>query len=213
MKMFAAKMGEGREGEDGKPSVGAVYRNLLSKNGFPPMDPEITTAWDMFRYFIFNTQLYSDTLSISLISTLNWAFVSWLYSLSVQKYPQNRMLGWRTFTDGKVPIYAYVFPYIYKCNIEGDSLVLTFLLTDRTIFLEVIQASLWWSSGYWFCFTSLWCWTCKHFQIKTLSFIHTIPLFSKGNLFKYLLWQGCRIGVYGSNCPQWIVAMEVWHFP
>ncbi|KAJ1412547.1 Fatty acyl-CoA synthetase B [Sesbania bispinosa] len=72
MKSFAAKVEEGREGTNGKPSVGPVYRNILSKNEFPPLDPELkNTAWDIF-------------------------------SVSVKKYPQNRMLGWREFVNGKV---------------------------------------------------------------------------------------------------------------
>lgn len=50
MKSFAAKVEEGREGTNGKPSVGPVYRNLLSKNEFPPSDPDLTTAWDIFWY-------------------------------------------------------------------------------------------------------------------------------------------------------------------
>jgi len=49
MKVFAAKVEDGREGRDGKPSVGPVYRNLLAKNGFPPTDPNINTTWDIFR--------------------------------------------------------------------------------------------------------------------------------------------------------------------
>ncbi|KAI6694577.1 hypothetical protein NL676_022287 [Syzygium grande] len=49
MKVFAAKVEDGREGRDGKPSVGPVYRNLLAKNGFPPTDPDINTTWDIFR--------------------------------------------------------------------------------------------------------------------------------------------------------------------
>lgn len=49
MKIFAAKVEEGREGENGKPSVGPVYRSLLSKNKFPPLDPDLSTAWDIFR--------------------------------------------------------------------------------------------------------------------------------------------------------------------
>lgn len=49
MKRFSAKVEEGRKGQNGKPSVGPVYRNLLSKNDFPPPHPEINTAWDVFR--------------------------------------------------------------------------------------------------------------------------------------------------------------------
>ena len=38
-----------KAGEDGKLSVGPVYRNILAKNGFPPLEPGITTSWDVFR--------------------------------------------------------------------------------------------------------------------------------------------------------------------
>ncbi|GMN52267.1 hypothetical protein TIFTF001_021413 [Ficus carica] len=48
MKLFSAQVEEGKEGNDGKPSVGPVYRNLLSKHSFPPPDPELNTAWDLF---------------------------------------------------------------------------------------------------------------------------------------------------------------------
>lgn len=51
MKIFSAQVEEGKKGEDGKPSVGPVYRNLLSKHNFPPPDPDISTAWDVFRLF------------------------------------------------------------------------------------------------------------------------------------------------------------------
>ena len=52
LKEFAAQVEEGREGKDGKPSVGPVYRNLLSKNEYPPLDRNVTTSWDLFRYEI-----------------------------------------------------------------------------------------------------------------------------------------------------------------
>jgi len=52
MKSFAAKVEEGREGINGELSIGPVYRNLLSKNQFPPLDPDLRTAWDIFRYFL-----------------------------------------------------------------------------------------------------------------------------------------------------------------
>jgi long-chain acyl-CoA synthetase len=58
MKSFAAKVEEGREGTNGNLSVGPVYRNLLSKDQFPPSDPDLTTAWDIFRYkYIFMQSL------------------------------------------------------------------------------------------------------------------------------------------------------------
>ncbi|XP_030549450.1 long chain acyl-CoA synthetase 1-like isoform X2 [Rhodamnia argentea] len=76
MKVFAAKVEDGREGRDGKPSVGPVYRNLLAENGFPPTDPDINTTWDIFR-------------------------------VSVEKYPKNKMLGWRKIINGKPGPYAW----------------------------------------------------------------------------------------------------------
>ncbi|XP_061366195.1 long chain acyl-CoA synthetase 1-like [Gastrolobium bilobum] len=116
MKSFAAKVEEGR---DGKPSVGPVYRNLLSKNEFPPLDPDLSTAWDIF-------------------------------SVSVKKHPQNRMLGWREFVDGKIG------PYVWK--------------TYKEVYDEVLHIG------------------------SALRASGAEP--------------GSRIGIYGSNCPQWIVAME-----
>ncbi|XP_057439188.1 long chain acyl-CoA synthetase 1-like [Lotus japonicus] len=119
MKSFAAKVEEGIEGTNGKPTVGPVYRNLLSKNDFPPPDPELNSAWDIF-------------------------------SVSVKKYPQNRMLGWREFVDGKFG------PYVWK--------------TYKEVYDEVLHIG------------------------SALRACGAEP--------------GSRIGVYGSNCPQWIVAME-----
>lgn len=49
MKTFAVQVENGREGRDGKPSVGPVYRNFLAKSGFPPMDSNLNTAWDNLR--------------------------------------------------------------------------------------------------------------------------------------------------------------------
>ncbi|PRQ45147.1 putative long-chain-fatty-acid--CoA ligase [Rosa chinensis] len=119
MKMFSAQVEEGRKGQNGKPSVGPVYRNLLSKNDFPPPHPEIRTAWDVF-------------------------------SQSAQKFPGNRMLGWRKIVDGKIG------PYVWK--------------TYKEVYEEVLLVG------------------------SALRASGVEP--------------GSRIGIYGSNCPQWIMAME-----
>ncbi|GLU16722.1 hypothetical protein SLE2022_331390 [Rubroshorea leprosula] len=119
MKDFAVQVEEAREGQAGKPSVGPVYRNLLSKNEFPPPDPDMATTWDIF-------------------------------SFSVKKHPRNKMLGWRTFVDGKVG------PYVWK--------------TYKEVYDEVLLIG------------------------SALRASGAEP--------------GCRIGIYGANCPQWILAME-----
>lgn len=118
-KVFSVKVEDGREGRDGKPSVGPVYRNLLAKQGYPPPDPEMSTTWTLF-------------------------------SASVEKYPGNRMLGWRKFVDGKVG------PYIWK--------------TYKEVYDEVLHVG------------------------SALRASGVEP--------------GCRVGIYGANCPQWIMAME-----
>ncbi|OMO82171.1 AMP-dependent synthetase/ligase [Corchorus olitorius] len=119
MKVFSVKVEDEREGKDGKPSVGPVYRNLLAKNGYPLPDSDMTTAWTLF-------------------------------SSSVQKFPDNRMLGWRKMVDGKVG------PYIWK--------------TYKEVYDEVLLIG------------------------SALRESGAQP--------------GCRIGIYGANCPQWILAME-----
>lgn len=119
MKSFSIKVEEGKEGKNGMLSVGPVYRNLLSKNEFPPMDPDFTSAWDIF-------------------------------STSVKKHPQNRMLGWRKIVDGKIG------PYVWK--------------TYKEAYDEVLQIAS----------------ALKACGAKS----------------------GSKIGIYGSNCPQWIIAME-----
>ncbi|KAB5569541.1 hypothetical protein DKX38_003334 [Salix brachista] len=126
LKEFSAQVEEGRGGKDGKPSVGPVYRNLLSKNEYPPLDRDVTTSWDLF----------SENLL--------------MHSLSAKKYAGNKMLGWRRLVDGKVG------PYVWK--------------TYQEVYDEVLKIS--------------------------------SALRASG------AEAGCRVGIYGSNCPQWIVAME-----
>ncbi|CAI0406053.1 unnamed protein product [Linum tenue] len=120
MKLFAAAVEEGKAGENGKPSVGPVYRNLLSKNEFPSPDPDISTAWDLF-------------------------------SVSVKKYPDSKMLGWREFVNGKYGGYQW------KTYKQANEEVLRIGSALRASGAE----------------------------------------------------PGCRVGVYGANCPEWTVAMEV----
>ncbi|KAH7666587.1 long-chain acyl-CoA synthetase protein [Dioscorea alata] len=119
MKSYTVQSESGKFGENGKPSVGPVYRNTLAKDGFPPPDPLMNTSWDVF-------------------------------SVAAEKYHGNRLLGWREFTNGKAG------PYLWK--------------TYQQIYNEVLNA---------------------------------------GSALKQLgAKKGSRIGIYGTNCPQWIVAME-----
>ncbi|CAA0824925.1 Long chain acyl-CoA synthetase 1 [Striga hermonthica] len=119
MESFAVKVEEGKQGQAGQPSVGPVYRNLLAEHAYPPVDPNLSTCWDIFRE-------------------------------SVDKHSGNRMLGWRELVDGKWG------PYVWK--------------TYKEVYEETLQVG----SG----------------------------------LRKHGFEPGARVGVYGSNCPQWIVAME-----
>nr|GEV35037.1 long chain acyl-CoA synthetase 1-like [Tanacetum cinerariifolium] len=119
-KEISVKVEDGRKGAgDGDPSVGPVYRNVLAKQSFPPLDPNFKTAWDVFRS-------------------------------SVEKYPNNKMLGWRELDNGKWG------PYIWK--------------TYKTVYEEVLNVA--------------------------------YAIMASG------LQPGCKVGIYGANCPQWIVAME-----
>ncbi|KAK4793938.1 hypothetical protein SAY86_011932 [Trapa natans] len=120
MKSFSAMVEAGREGKDGKLSVGPVYRNPMSEHEFPPPDPDIYTTWDIFRG-------------------------------SVDKHPQNKMLGWRTkSSSGKFG------PYVWK--------------SYKEVYEEVLQVG------------------------SALRASGAEP--------------GSKIGIYGANSPQWIVAME-----
>lgn len=62
MSLFAVKTEEGRKGQDGQPSVGPVYRNPLAKDGFPPLDPGLSTTWDVFWYDTVPTLLISAVI-------------------------------------------------------------------------------------------------------------------------------------------------------
>jgi len=51
MEKYTVQVESGRAGsKNGELSVGPVYRNALAKDGFPPLDPAVTTSWEIFRY-------------------------------------------------------------------------------------------------------------------------------------------------------------------
>ncbi|KAG9143162.1 hypothetical protein Leryth_021368 [Lithospermum erythrorhizon] len=83
----------GKEGKDGKPSTGPVYRSLFAKDGFPPPIPGLDSCWDIFR-------------------------------MSVEKYPNNRMLGRREEVDGKFGTYTWMtYKEVYDIVINlGNSI-------------------------------------------------------------------------------------------
>uniref|UniRef100_A0A0E0KY58 Long-chain-fatty-acid--CoA ligase n=1 Tax=Oryza punctata TaxID=4537 RepID=A0A0E0KY58_ORYPU len=118
-KVFTVQVEDGKPRKDGQPAVGPVFRSALSKDGFPPLEPDMRTSWDVFR-------------------------------VAAGKYPDNRMLGWRPVKDGVIG------PYIWK--------------SYKEVYEEVLQVG------------------------SALQQLGVQP--------------GSRIGIYGSNCPQWIVAMQ-----
>ncbi|KAJ3670910.1 hypothetical protein LUZ60_008336 [Juncus effusus] len=113
------KVEEGREGVDGKPSVGPVYRSVVAKDGFPPPIPGLESCWDVFR-------------------------------MAVEKFPNNIMLGRREIVDGKAG------QYVWKTYKEVYEIVLKLGASIRSCGVE-----------------------------------------KEG-----------RCGIYGANCPEWVMAME-----
>ncbi|CAN6336214.1 unnamed protein product [Urochloa humidicola] len=116
---FTVKVEDGKPGKDGHLAVGPVFRSVLAKDGFPQLEANMKTSWDVFR-------------------------------VAADKYPNNRMLGWRPLKDG-VP-----GPYLWK--------------SYKEVYNEVLQVG------------------------SALQELGVQP--------------GSRIGIYGTNCPQWIVAMQ-----
>eukprot|EP00249_Psilotum_nudum_P036460 c7416_g1_i1 orf=253-2238(+) len=113
------KVEEAKEAQDGRPSVGPVYRNVLCKDGFPSPVAGVETCWDVF-------------------------------SESVKRCPNNQMLGHREFIDGKAGKFMW---WTYK---------------------EVYEIA-----------------------ISIGSAMRTCGVNPKG-----------RCGIYGANCPQWLITME-----
>ena len=47
---YVIQMEEPKEAAEDRPSVGAVYRSVFAKDGFPPPVEGLDTCWDIFRY-------------------------------------------------------------------------------------------------------------------------------------------------------------------
>lgn len=74
---YIVQVEPGKPANDGKPSIGPVYRSIFAKDGFPAPTPGLDSCWDIFR-------------------------------LSVEKYPNNRMLGRREIVNGKPGKYVWM---------------------------------------------------------------------------------------------------------
>lgn len=126
MKRFSVKVEEGREGKDGKPSVGPVYRNVLAEKDFPSVYEDLSTSWDLFRLYSVHVlvmfwhsndcvkwmiwcycklQNVKDFFSLLEIAVMmnhrNWS-LGLFCSVSAKRYAERQMLGWRKFVEGKV---------------------------------------------------------------------------------------------------------------
>lgn len=49
-KRFIVEIEKARQGQNGKPTIGPVYRNILVKDGFRPLPNELHSCWDFFWY-------------------------------------------------------------------------------------------------------------------------------------------------------------------
>lgn len=119
MGQYAVAMEPGREGKNGAPSVGPVYRNIWSKDGFPPPLPGLSTLWEVF-------------------------------STACKKNSFRRMVGRREIHNGKAG------KYVWQTYGEVFDQVLNVGAAMRTCGIEPFG----------------------------------------------------RCGIYGINCPEWIIAME-----
>lgn len=47
-KKYIVEIESAKEAENGRPSRGAVYRNVLAKDGFKPLPYGLHSCWDIF---------------------------------------------------------------------------------------------------------------------------------------------------------------------
>ncbi|KAM0877500.1 hypothetical protein ACQ4PT_035442 [Festuca glaucescens] len=47
---FTVQVEDGRPGKDGRPALGPVFRNILAKDGFPPLEPDMRTSTAAGKY-------------------------------------------------------------------------------------------------------------------------------------------------------------------
>ncbi|GMH00425.1 hypothetical protein Nepgr_002264 [Nepenthes gracilis] len=119
-KKFVVEIERAKESRDErKPSVGPVYRNVLAKDGFPPLLQGMETCWDIFR-------------------------------MSVEKFPNNQMLGYYKIVDGKAGNFVW--------------------LTYKDVYGIVMKVGA---------------------SIRSCG-----------------VNKGGRCGIYGANCPEWVISMQ-----
>ncbi|XP_043716866.1 long chain acyl-CoA synthetase 4-like [Telopea speciosissima] len=118
-KKYIFEVEKAKESKDGRPSVGAVYRSVFAKDGFPQLSSGLESCWDIFR-------------------------------LSVEKYPANRMLGRREIVNGKAG------KYVWRTYKEVFDIVMKVGHSIRSCGVE----------------------------------------------------PGGRCGIYGVNCPEWMISMQ-----
>ncbi|KAG6688360.1 hypothetical protein I3843_11G119300 [Carya illinoinensis] len=73
---FLVEVEKAKEANDGRPSMGPVYRSVFAKDGFPPPIDGMDSCWDVFR-------------------------------MTVERYPENPMLGRREILNGKPGNYVW----------------------------------------------------------------------------------------------------------
>lgn len=49
-KNFLVEVEKAKVANDGRPSIGPVYRSVFAKDGFPPPIDGMDSCWDVFRY-------------------------------------------------------------------------------------------------------------------------------------------------------------------
>lgn len=47
---YIVEVEPGKPANDGKPSIGPVYRSVFAKDGFPAPTPRLDSCWDIFRF-------------------------------------------------------------------------------------------------------------------------------------------------------------------
>ncbi|KVH91105.1 AMP-binding, conserved site-containing protein [Cynara cardunculus var. scolymus] len=64
-KTYVVEIEKAKEGDESRPSVGPVYRNVLAKHGFRPLPDALHTCWDVGKYeWLTYKQVYDTVLKV-----------------------------------------------------------------------------------------------------------------------------------------------------